>query len=58
MKNAITLIKLMVQGEEDIRSGRLDDQDKVFPRIEARLIARRERAANLEDLLPERLSKA
>lgn len=32
----------MVQGEEDINSGRLDDQDKVFSRIEARFIARRE----------------
>lgn len=45
MRNAIALLKLMVQGEDDIRSGSLDDQDKVFSRIEARLAARREQVA-------------
>jgi prevent-host-death family protein len=45
MRNAIALLKLMVQGEEDIRSGRLADQDEVFSRIEAKLTAKREQSA-------------
>jgi len=45
MRNAIALLKLMVQGEDDIRTGRMDDQDEVFSRIEARLAVRREQAA-------------
>lgn len=44
MRNAIALLKLMVQGEDDIRAGHLVDQDEVFTRIEARLTARREPA--------------
>jgi prevent-host-death family protein len=42
MRNAIALLKLMVQGEDDIRAGRLDEQDEVFSRIDAKLTARRE----------------
>lgn len=45
MRNAIALLKLMVQGEQDIRAGRLVDQDEVFSGIEARLTARGEPAA-------------
>jgi prevent-host-death family protein len=45
MRNAIGILKLMVQGEDDIRAGRLGDQDEVFARIEAKLTARRERDA-------------
>jgi prevent-host-death family protein len=44
MRNSISLLKLMVQGEEDIRAGRLVDQDEVFSRIEARLTARKKEA--------------
>jgi prevent-host-death family protein len=45
MRNAIALLKLMVQGEDDIRAERLGDQETVFSRIEARLAARREQVA-------------
>jgi prevent-host-death family protein len=45
MRNTIALLKLMVQGEEDIRAGRLVEQDQVFSRIEAKLTARRKEAA-------------
>ena len=45
MRNTIALLKLMVQGEEDIRAGRLVEQDEVFSRIEARLTARRKETA-------------
>ena len=44
MRNTIALLKLMVQGEEDIRAGRLVEQDEVFSRIEARLTARKKEA--------------
>jgi len=40
MRNAIALLKLMVRGEEDIRTGRVVGQDAVFARIEARLVAK------------------
>lgn len=40
MRNAIALLKLMVQGEEDIRAGRGVEQDAVFARIKARLTAK------------------
>jgi prevent-host-death family protein len=36
-KTAIGLLKLLVQGEEDVRSKRLDDQDEVFDRIARKL---------------------
>ena len=45
MRNAIALLKLMVQGEDDIRAGRMDDQIEVFSRIESRLTARKEQVA-------------
>ncbi|MBV5339718.1 MAG: type II toxin-antitoxin system Phd/YefM family antitoxin [Deltaproteobacteria bacterium] len=45
MRNTIALLKLMVQGEEDIRTGHLVEQNEVFSRIEARLTARRKEAA-------------
>ena len=44
-RNTIALLKLMVQGEEDIRAGRLVEQDEVFSRIEARLTARKKETA-------------
>ena len=37
MKAAIALLKLMVQGEEDIRKGSLSAQEEVFNRLEKRL---------------------
>ena len=37
MKAAIALLKLMVQGEEDIRKGSLSRQEDVFNRVEQRL---------------------
>jgi prevent-host-death family protein len=45
MRNTIALLKLMVQGEEDIHTGHLVEQNEVFSRIEARLTARRKEAA-------------
>lgn len=45
MRNAIALLKLMIQGENDIRAERLVEQDEVFSRIEARLTARKEPVA-------------
>ena len=36
-KAAIALLKLMVQGEEDIRKGSLSRQEDVFNRVEQRL---------------------
>ena len=44
MRNTIALLKLMVQGEEDIRASRLIEQDEVFFSIEARLTARKKEA--------------
>lgn len=37
MRNSIALLKLMVQGEEDIRAKRYSGQDEVFVRIKAQL---------------------
>ena len=36
-KTAIGLLKLSVQGEEDIRSGKINDQDEMFDRIARKL---------------------
>ena len=36
-KTAIGLLKLLVQGEEDIRSGKIYDQDEMFDRIARKL---------------------
>jgi prevent-host-death family protein len=41
-KNALALLKLMVQGETDIRAGRVADQNEVFSRIQARINIHRE----------------
>jgi prevent-host-death family protein len=45
MRNAIAMLKLMVQGENDIRSDRVSGQEEVFTRIEARLTERKKQAA-------------
>ncbi|MBW4055134.1 MAG: type II toxin-antitoxin system Phd/YefM family antitoxin [Proteobacteria bacterium] len=45
MRNAIAMLKLMVQGESDIRTGRVSGQEEVFTRIEARLAERRKQTA-------------
>lgn len=45
MRNAIAMLKLMVQGENDIRAGRVSGQEEVFTRIEARLTERRKQTA-------------
>ncbi len=42
MRETITLLKLMVQGEDDIRSGRVIDQDEVFSGLEVKLAAGRD----------------
>ncbi len=39
MRNAIGLLKLISQGEEDIRQGRSRDQEEVFKDMEALLAA-------------------
>jgi prevent-host-death family protein len=36
-KTAIGFLKLLVQGEEDVRSGKIYDQDEVFHRISLKL---------------------
>ena len=41
-KNALAMLKLMVQGEADIRAGRVTDQDDVFSRIQASIDKHRE----------------
>ena len=42
MKNALAVLKLMVEGESDIRTGRHSDEKEVFDRIRARIEARRD----------------
>lgn len=37
MKNALGLLKLISQGEKDIKNGRVMDQNEVFSRIENKL---------------------
>jgi len=37
MRNAIGILKLLSQGEVDIRSGRMKPQEKMFDEIEAAL---------------------
>lgn len=39
-RNTIALLKLMVQGEEDVRGGRVVDQDTALARVKARLTAK------------------
>ena len=43
MKAAIAILKLLVQGEEDIRKGDVIPHDEVFRRIENRLKSARKR---------------
>lgn len=43
MKNALVMLKLMVQGEGDIRAGRHCEEKEVFDRVRARIEALRER---------------
>jgi prevent-host-death family protein len=40
MRNAIGILKLVAQGENDIRNGRVKTQDKVFKDIEKSLKAK------------------
>ncbi len=40
MNNSLCLLKLLVQGEEDIRKGRITPQDKVFKQIRKNLNSR------------------
>jgi len=42
MKSAIGLMKLLAQGEEDIRKGRTTDQDELFSRLESKLKTRKQ----------------
>lgn len=37
MRAAIGLLKLVAQGEEDVRAGRVSEQDEVFARLERKL---------------------
>lgn len=37
MRNAIALMKLIAQGEADVRKGRIVKQERVFARLRARL---------------------
>lgn len=39
MRAAIGLLKLMAQGEEDVRNGRTSEQEEVFARLERKLTA-------------------
>lgn len=43
-KNALSMLKLMVQGEADIRAGRVTDQEEVFSRIRARIDSHRDQS--------------
>jgi len=40
MRNAIGILKLISQGEEDIKKGKVKNQDKVFEKIENMLHAK------------------
>ena len=46
MKAAIAMLKLLVQGEEDIRKGRVRAQEEVFDRLETRLKSKRTRSGH------------
>ena len=37
MRNAIGILKLIAQGEEDIRSGKTKNQNRVFSKLEKKL---------------------
>lgn len=40
MRNALGLLKLLAQGEEEARSGRVAEQESVFSRLEEQLNSR------------------
>ncbi|HYQ48109.1 MAG TPA: hypothetical protein VEP69_03500 [Thermodesulfovibrionales bacterium] len=40
-QKTIDLLKLIAQGEEDVRAGNLTDQEALFDRIETRLKAKK-----------------
>jgi len=42
-KKALAMLKLMIQGEADIKAGRVADQNEVFSRIQARVNIHREK---------------
>lgn len=46
MKAAIAMLKLLVQGEEDIRKGRVRLQDEVFGRLETKLKSKQKRSGH------------
>jgi prevent-host-death family protein len=46
MKSAIGLMKLLAQGEEDIRRGRTTGQEEIFKRLEGKLRTRKQRNAD------------
>jgi prevent-host-death family protein len=48
MKSAIGLMKLLAQGEEDIRRGRAGEQQAMFKRLENKLKAGKQRNADKE----------
>ena len=48
MKSAIGLMKLLTQGEEDIRRGRTGEQGAMFKRLENRLKVGKQRNADQE----------
>jgi prevent-host-death family protein len=43
MRASIGLMKLLAQGEEDVRAGRSSDQEEVFARLESKLKNRKKR---------------
>jgi prevent-host-death family protein len=46
MKAAIGLMKLLAQGEQDVRRGRMTGQDEMFKRLEKKLTAGKQRKRN------------
>lgn len=46
MKSAIGLMKLLAQGEEDIRKGRTTEQEEMFAGLENKLKTRKKRNAD------------
>lgn len=42
MKSAIGLMKLLAQGEEDVRIGRTREQDEVFSRLKAKIKSKKQ----------------
>jgi len=46
MRSAIGLMKLLAQGEEDVRSGRTSEQEIVFKRLKSKLKSQKTASAN------------